>query len=86
MVKFIKVTAETPCGDAKEYAFMGDLDKQADKARLIEFLLWCCDDCADFFPCPDEWDVDEWQDQTLVRWEVMETSWISVWPNGMPIM
>lgn len=88
MVEFIKVTAKTPYGDTREYVFMGDLDEPADQTRLVDFMVKCCDDCADFFPCPDEWDADEWHGQTQAMWEAMETSRTSFgeskWPNGYP--
>ena len=71
MIDFIKVTAKTPYGDTHEYAFMGDLSKVEDGQRLTKFMMDCCDDCADRFPCPDEWDARTWRDNTQAMWESM---------------
>ena len=74
MVEFIKVTAKTPYGDTNDYLFMGDLDDHDDETRFLKFLVDCCDDCADRFSAPDEWDPKEWRDQTCAMWEPMETT------------
>ena len=71
MVEFIKVMAKTPYGDTWDYAFMGDLDTPDDQMRLAKFMMECCDDCADRFGCPDEWDADEWRNQTAAMWEAV---------------
>lgn len=73
MIEFIKVTAKTPYGDTHEYAFMGVLDQKEEEQRLIKFMMDCCDDCADRFPCPDEWDPMAWRDQTEAMWESMSS-------------
>ena len=69
MVEFIKVTAKTPYGDMWSYSFMGDLDTATDQKRLAKFMVDCCDDCADRFGCPDEWDPEDWHQQTAAMWE-----------------
>ena len=73
MVEFVRVTAKTPHGECWEYAFMGDLDTESDQIRLAQFMLDCCDDCADRFGCPDEWDAIEWRDKTMAMWEAIES-------------
>ena len=74
MVEFIRVTAKTPLGDTKEYMFMGDLDEKETQERCLDFLISCCDDCADKFSAPDDWDPAEWRRQTAAMWESVETN------------
>lgn len=74
MIEFIKVTAKTPYGDMWSYSFMGDLDNPEDQIRLAKFMMDCCDDCADRFGCPDEWNPDDWRQQTAAMWEDMTNS------------
>lgn len=74
MIEFLKITAKTPYGDTREYAFMGDMTKPEEQERLIEFMMKCCDDCADFFPCPDEWDAKDWRNGTAAMWEAMTSN------------
>ena len=81
MVEFIKITAKTPYGDTAEYLFMGDLDNHDDQKRFTKFMLDCCDDCADRFSAPDEWDPKDWRDQTCAMWEPMETKRTSFGDN-----
>jgi len=74
MIDFVKVIAKTPYGDTHEYAFMGDLSKEEEGQRLTQFMIDCCDDCADRFPCPDEWDPISWRDNTQAMWESMTSN------------
>lgn len=73
MVEFIKVTAKTPKGETHEYMFMGDLDNVNDQARLIDFMMKCCDDCADRYGVPDDWNATDWHEQTMAMWEAMDS-------------
>lgn len=94
MVVFVKVTAQTPHGDTHEYMWMGDLDTPNDQTRLIKFMVECCDDCADRFGCPDEWDSNEWRNQTSAMWEAVDSQRMefgppvayAVYENGKPIL
>ena len=74
MVEFIKVTAITPNGDTKEYSWMGDLSTRDGNQELVKFMMKCCDDTADFFGCPENWELSKWRDMTCARWEPMESN------------
>lgn len=73
MITFLKVIAKTPLDDIHEYSFMGDMDSDSEVERFINFMVSCCDDCADRYDCPDEWDADEWHSKTSATWEVIGT-------------
>ena len=73
MTEFIRITAKTPYNQEKHYVFLGDLSKDEEQNRLIKFMMDCCDDCADFYPCPDEYDIDQWRNDTAAMWEGVET-------------
>lgn len=73
MTEFVRIIARTPYNQERNYVFLGDLDKDEDQCRLIDFMIKCCDDCADFFPCPDEYDIDQWRNDTAAMWESVET-------------
>lgn len=73
MTEFIRITAKTPYNQEKHYVFLGDLSKAEEQDRLIKFMMDCCDDCADYYPCPDEYDVNQWHDDTAAMWEGVET-------------
>ena len=74
MIEFIKVTAKTPLGDTNEYMFMGDLNTDEDQIRLLKFMKECCDDCADRFTCPEDWDIKDWFNKTVAVWEAVESN------------
>ena len=69
MVEFIRVTARTPKGDTKEYSWMGDMNEANTQQDFVKFLIQCCDDTADFFGCPDDWDPQKWRDYTCASFE-----------------
>lgn len=73
MITYLKVIAKTPLGDTQEYSFMGDMDSDSEIERFLNFMIFCCDDCADRYDCPDEWDADEWHSKTLATWKVIGT-------------
>ena len=74
MVDFVKVTAKTPNGDTAEYMFMGDFHLIEEIDRFFQFMINCCDDCADRFNAPDNWDALAWHEQTMAKWEAMDES------------
>ena len=74
MVDFVKVTAKTPHGDTAEYIFMGNLNLLEEVDRFFQFMIDCCDDCADRFSAPDDWDAQAWHEQTCAKWEPIENS------------
>lgn len=71
MVEFFKVTTLTPKGDSKEYMYMGEIKTPEDSMKLSKFMVECCDDTSDFFPCPDDWDPIKWRDSTMAKWEAI---------------
>lgn len=71
MTSFLKIIATTPNGDFNEYSFMGDLFSESDQNRLKDFTKFCRRDTADRFCAPDNWDVDEWVNETSVEFELM---------------
>lgn len=73
MITYLKVIAKTPLGNTQEYSFMGDMDSDDEIDRFVDFMVSCCDDCADRYDCPDEWDANEWHSKTKVTWEVIGT-------------
>ena len=74
MTEAICVTAKTPNGDTCEYIFIGNLDTPADQIRFSEFMIQCCDDCADWYGCPVGWDEEKWHNQTMAMWNSMTSN------------
>ena len=72
MIEFIRVTTKTPNGDSKQYMYMGDLNTDEGAVDFAEFMVKCCDDTADFFSAPDDWDADKWLNSTMAMWEPVE--------------
>ena len=70
-VEYFKITTITPKGDSREYMYMGDIDIKDPKTieDFYKFMVDCCDDTADFFSCPDDWDPIKWRDSTCAKWE-----------------
>ena len=65
MGKIIKVTARTPLDDYNEYYYYGDINDD----RLVSFMNNCAKDTADRFDAPEDWDIDDWFENTKVVYE-----------------
>ena len=71
MLTSIKIIARTPSGESKEYFYIGDIINH--EAELFKFMIDCCDDCAQTYGPPEDYNPIDWQDFTSAQWEpIME--------------
>lgn len=83
MIEAIRVETKTPRNQCKSYIFFGDLDDEKDQARLIEFMLQCCDETAEFYPYPEGWNEEEWKNSTQAMWTDVEDKRDTFGPSGL---
>ena len=70
MLTSIKIIAQTPSGESKEYFYIGD---EANEVDLFKFMIDCCDDCTQTYGPPEGYNPIDWQDFTTAQWEpIME--------------